>query len=171
MIEDKLLIYEKYKNDLLKLAVALANDTHAAEDVVQAVFVKLAQSAAKIRLNGSLKSYLAACVANDMRNRIRDRQRHETVGIDDSKVLLSPVKRPDQWAILSEELRLLSQALAQIPYEQREVITLHLQGEMTFRRIAQLQETSINTVQGRYRYGINKLRTLLNSEVQNETGR
>ena len=82
MIEDKLLIwrfkggrpdalrriYEKYKNDLLKLAVALANDPHLAEDVVQAVFVKLAQSEAKIRLNGSLKNYLAACVANDIRN-------------------------------------------------------------------------------------------------------
>ena len=180
MIEDKLLIwrfkgghpdalrriYEKYKNDLLKLAVALANDPHLAEDVVQAVFVKLAQSAAKIRLNGSLKSYLAVCVTNDIRNRIRDRQRHETVGIDDSEVLLSPAPGPDQWIILSEDLRRLSQALAKIPYEQREVITLHLQSDMTFRQIAQLQEASINTVLGRYRYGMNKLRTLLNSEVQ-----
>jgi len=180
MIEDKLLIwrfkggrpdalrriYEKYKNDLLKLAVALANDTHTAEDAVQAVFVKLAQSAAYIRLNGSLKSYLTTCVANDMRNRIRDRQRHEILGLDYSETLICPAPRPDQWIVLSEELRQLSQALVQIPYEQREVVILHLQGEMSFRRIAQLQDTSINTVQGRYRYGMTKLRTLLNSEVQ-----
>ena len=61
MIEDKLLIwrfkcgsagalcriYKKYKNNLLKLATALLNETTVAEDVVQDVFVSFAQSAEK----------------------------------------------------------------------------------------------------------------------------
>lgn len=179
MVEDRLLIwrfklgnrdalrrlYEKYKNDLLKLAVALTNDVNTAEDVVQDVFVSFAQSAAKIQMSGNLKKYLATCVANRIRNRKRDRQRHEASDIDDSDCVISDARRPEQWAILSEEMELLSNAMAQIPYEQREVIGLYMQGGMTFRQIAKVQNASINTIQGRYRYGLNKLRSILNSDV------
>ena len=180
MVEDRLLIwrfklgnrdalrriYEKYKNDLLKLAVALANDVNAAEDVVQDVFVSFAQSATKIQSRGNLKKYLATCVANRIRNRKRDLQRHETSGIDDSDCAICDRRSPEQWAILSEELELLSDAMAQIPYEQREVIGLYMQGGMTFRQIAKARNASINTIQGRYRYGMNKLRSILNGEAR-----
>jgi RNA polymerase sigma-70 factor (ECF subfamily) len=179
MVEDRLLIwkfklgnrdalrriYEKYKNVLLKLAVALTNDVNTAEDVVQDVFVSFAQSATKIQTSGNLKKYLATSVANRIRNLKRDQQRHEAIGIDDSDCVISDAKRPEQWAILSEEMELLSDAMAQIPYEQREVVGLYMQSGMTFRQIAKVQNASINTIQGRYRYGMNKLRSILNSEV------
>ena len=179
MVEDRLLIwrfkhgnrdalrriYEKYKNDLLKLAVSLTNDVNTSEDVVQDVFVSFAQSAARIQTSGNLKKYLATCVANRIRNRKRDRQKHEASGIEDSDCVIADAKRPEQWAMLSEEMVLLSNAMAQIPYEQREVIGLYMQSGMTFRQIAKIQNASINTIQGRYRYGMNKLRSILNSEV------
>ncbi len=69
-------------------------------------------------------------------------------------------------AIHDEELRRLADALATLPYEQREVVVLHLKGDLTFRAIAAVQGTSINTIQSRYRYGIDKLRSLLNGEVE-----
>ena len=56
--------------------------------------------------------------------------------------------------------------MARLPYEQREVIILHLMSDMRFRAIAETQSISISTVQSRYRYGLDKLRTLLNSEVK-----
>ena len=74
-------------------------------------------------------------------------------------------KRPDQWAVLTERLEHLSCAMACLPYEQREVITLRMEANMTLRQIAGVQKTSISTVNARYRYGIEKLRSLLNSEV------
>jgi RNA polymerase sigma-70 factor (ECF subfamily) len=179
MIEDKLLIwkfkcgskdalrriYEKYKNELLKLAVVLVNDVNAAEDAVQDVFVNFAQSAAEIRISGNLKKYLTVCVANRIRNRKRDQQRHRLASIEDADCAISDLKRPEQWAILSEQLKLLSSAMAQIPDEQREVIALYMQGNLTFRQIAGIQNVSVNTIQGRYRYGLDKLRSLLDSEV------
>lgn len=164
-------IYAKYKNDLLKLAVALLGDVNAAEDVVQDVFVTFAQSAERIRPAGSLKKYLLTCVANRIRNRKRDRQRHEASGLDEADNLASSFRRPEQWAVLSEELGQLSQAMAQIPYEQREVVALYIEGNITFRQIAKIQNVSINTVQGRYRYGIKRLRSMLNGELRHETDR
>ncbi|MHC4544806.1 MAG: sigma factor-like helix-turn-helix DNA-binding protein [Planctomycetota bacterium] len=59
----------------------------------------------------------------------------------------------------------LSNALAQLPYSQREAITLHLQAGMKFREIAEFQDVPTKTAQSRYRCGLDKLRSLLNSEV------
>jgi RNA polymerase sigma-70 factor (ECF subfamily) len=180
MIEDKLLIwkfkrgssdalsriYEKYKNNLLKIASGLSNDTAAADDIVHDCFVSLAQSPEKLRVNGNLKSYLATCVANRVRNANLARQRRETTGLNDADPAVSNSKRPEQWIITGERLRQLNDALAQIPYEQREVIILHLQAGMKFRAIAKSQNLSINTVQSRYRYGLDKLRSILDSEAE-----
>jgi RNA polymerase sigma factor (sigma-70 family) len=121
-------------------------------------------TAARIQTSGNLKKYLATCVANRIRNRKRDQQRHKASDIDDSDCVISDSKRPEQWAILSEELVLLSKAMAQIPYKQREVVGFYIQGGMTFSQIAKVRNVSINTVQGRYRYVMNKLRSILNSE-------
>ena len=184
MMEDRLLIwrfkrgsqdalrriYEKYRLDLLKLAISLAGEVHAAEDVVQDVFVSFAQAGSRIRPTGDLKKYLVTCVANRIRNRRRDQARHETTGLDEAEWVVCAAKRPEQWAILNEELRSLSEAMVQIPYEQREAVGLYMEGDLTFRQIAEIQNASINTVQGRYRYGMNRLRTLLNGELNHEAG-
>ena len=159
-------IYEKYKSSMLKLVVILLNDTAAAEDIVQDVFLNFARLSPTIKHLRNLKGYLTVAVVNQVRNHIRDCKRKKTTSLDDSEEVVSKLHRPEQWAILSEQLKLLSKAMAGIPYEQREVITLYMQGHTTFRQIAKIQSTSISTVQGRYRYGIDKLRKLLNHEVE-----
>jgi RNA polymerase sigma-70 factor (ECF subfamily) len=159
-------IYDKYHGHLLKLAIVLTGDTNTAEDVVQEVFIKFAQSAPRFGLSGSLKSYLMTSALNRVRNLRRDDRRHITHSLDQADHLPSTAKRPDQWAVMSEQLERLSYAMACLPYEQREVITLRMETNMTFRKIAGWQRTSISTVHGRYQYGIEKLRSLLNSEVR-----
>jgi len=180
MIEDKLLvwkfkngnndalcrIYEKYKDNLLRLATALSNETSAAEDIVHDVFVSFAQSAEKLKVSGNLKSYLATCVANRVRNWNRARQRQETAGLNEAQSAASNSNRPEQWIVENEQLRQLNNALAQLPYEQREAISLHLQGGMKFREIAKSQDVSTSTIQSRYRYGLDRLRSLLDNEAK-----
>ena len=56
-------------------------------------------------------------------------------------------------------------ALARLPRDQREVIVLKIWHAYTFEAIGQLLEVSPNTVAGRYRYGLEKLRACLNGEV------
>jgi RNA polymerase sigma-70 factor (ECF subfamily) len=159
-------IYDKYKIELLKLAVVLIGDVNMAEDIVHDVFVKFAQSADRIKLTGSLKNYLITSVINRVRNYLRDSNRHRETNLEGTNLLSSSERGPHQWAVLSERLKLLGNALCELPYEQREVISLRMEMDMKFRRIAALQNASVNTVKGRYRYGITKLRSLLNSEVE-----
>jgi len=158
-------VYEKYREDLLRLATALLNNPATAEDVVQDVFVRFAGSARVFRLTGSLKGYLATCVANTARNVLKAGRRRQTDPLDESLGLVADGDGPPDGLICSERFRLVSQALEQLPPEQREAVTLHLYGEMSFREIAGWQKMSIKTIQSRYHYGLAKLRSLLNGEV------
>ena len=180
MIEDKLLIlkfkqgrhealrqiYDKYKVELLRLAVVLTGDVNTAEDMVHDVFVKFARCADRLKLTGNLKNYLLTSVINRVRNHLRDSNRHRETVLDGAERLASSARGPRQWAVLGEQLTLLSKALQELPYEQREVICLRMEMDMTFRQIAMRQNASVNTVKGRYRYGITRLRSLLNGEVE-----
>ena len=176
MIEDELLkwkfklgsrealsrIYQKYVHSLLSLAMGLLNDPHEAEDVVQDVFVSFAKSAGSFGLKGSLKAYLAKSVVNRARDRLRcgrasQRRIHKYAAVSPGEA--------DQSLVYGERCERLSRALAELPYEQREAVLLKVKQDMTLKEIAKLQGVSVSTAHGRYRYGLEKLRALLDSEV------
>ena len=158
------LVYEKYKQELLALAQSLLNNCAAAEDVVHDVFMAFLQLK-HFGLTGSLKGYLATCVANAARNLLRADARHGQEPLDEAQAVESTAAGPDCEAICAEEGRLVNRALGELPYEQREVVLLHLRGGMKFAEIARSQNVSVNTALGRYRYGLEKLRTKLNGEI------
>jgi len=178
MLEDRLLIrrlkrgdekapcriYEKYKDYLLSLSVALLNDVSEAEDIVHSVFVRFAESIDDFELTGSLKSYLAVCVANRARNVIKAKH-HQSIPMDETADIVSNVPGPAQLAMHREELQRLAEKMQLLPYEQREALVLHLKGGLKFKAIAAVQDVSINTVRSRYRYGLEKLRSLFNEEL------
>ena len=159
-------IYEKYRDDLVRIAAGLSNNTGTAEDVVQDVFLMLVHSAGSCEIRKSLKGYLTSCVANKIRNLNRTKRMQEPVRLDDVEPAVSNSKAPDQCVVCDEEFQHLYKAMAQLPYEQKEAVILHIQGKMKFREIAKLQDTSIKTALSRYSYGLNKLRSILNSEVE-----
>jgi RNA polymerase sigma-70 factor (ECF subfamily) len=162
-------IYEQHKQELVALAAALLKNTPAAEDVVHDVFLSFLRLR-RFRLTGSLKGYLATCVANGARNILRADGRRRQDPLE-----TAPMESGDPWpdgeAMFGEECRLLARAVGELPYEQREVVLLHHQGGLKFIEIAALQHASINTVLGRYRYGLEKLKTRMNTEVSHATER
>lgn len=159
-------IYEKYRDELVRIAAGLLNDVSAAEDVVQDVFLMLVHSADKYEIRKSLKGYLTSCVANKVRNLNRGKRTQEPVSLDEVKPGVSDCKAPDQCVVCDKEFQHLYKAMTQLPYEQKEAVILHIQGRMKFKEIAKLQGTSIKTTLSRYSYGLNKLRSILNSEVE-----
>jgi RNA polymerase sigma-70 factor (ECF subfamily) len=156
-------IYEKYRKDLLILALALLNDKAGAEDIVHDVFVGFVESLPRFRLTGSLKAYLMTCTANRARNHNRAKQR-----LDSPQGAVFE-EQPVERLVCNERLQSLAAALEQLPYEQREILLLHSYGGLTLRAIAKTFGLPANTVMSRYRYGLDKLRHLLNGECGHET--
>jgi RNA polymerase sigma-70 factor (ECF subfamily) len=163
-------IYNRYESDLLTLATSLLGRTGYAEDVLQDVFVEFIESIDTFELTGSLKGYLAKCVANRARDYLRKNSgRRADDGrqpSDDRCPSRGLAPSPVETAIVEEQRQRLVPALAELPYEQREAVLLHLQGGLKFREIASVQEVAAKTAESRYRYGIERLRSILNGQVE-----
>ena len=175
MLEDKLLIwklrrgnrnalcriYEKYKDDLLRIAAGLLKEGSEAEDAVHDVFTSFVGASNNFTLTGSLRGYLTTCVANKARNLNRTKSRQRKVSLDEIEPTVSNLKRPDQWIIYDEEFQRLHNAMAQLPHEQREAVVLHIQGAMKFKEIAELMNEPLNTVLSHMNYASKKIKIIL----------
>lgn len=155
-------LYEKYKDCLVTLAGALLMDRSGAQDVVHDVFCNFMQQMTHFRLTGSLKAYLSTCVANHARN-CNSAWRHRPGGPSDdsSQENDGPFKN----VLLDEQAQQIAEALDKLPNDQREVVALRVYADQRFPEIARHQGVSVNTVEGRFRYAMAKLRKSLNKEV------
>ena len=179
MLEDKLLIwklkhgnrdalgvlYEKYKDSLRTLAGSMLGDAQAGEDMLHDVFVTFAENASGLAIRTSLKHYLTTCVINRVRDEFR-RKGPQTIELDKVGPISSDSNCPQRQVEIDERSQVVTKALGTIPFEQREVIVLHLKGGLKFREIAKVQQTSVSTVHGRYRYGLKKLSAILDGELE-----
>ena len=156
------ILYVEHKDFLLALANALLHDRPLAEDVLHDVFVNFTRNIGDFKLTGSLKAYLSACAANQARTLLRRRKiRAATDFTTEPQAEEMPCPVESQ-----ETANQIRTHLAALPDDQREAVLLRIKAELPFKEIARIQEVSISTVQGRYRYGIDKLRSLLNGELQ-----
>lgn len=158
-------IYEKYENYLFTIALNLLRNPAAAEDTIQEVFMKFIKEIDNFKLRKNLKSYLATCTANKARDHLRKLKQHQSTNIYEN-TKATKAESPAKLVIQTETLKKLAGALASLPYEQREAVTLRQTADMKFKAIAAIQNVSTKTVISRYRYGIRKLRSILNGEVQ-----
>ena len=157
-------IYEKYKQDMLSLAIGMLVNRHVAEDIVHDIFSRLL-TLRKLPLTTRLKIYLTSSTLNGVRNYNKTYHRRHThcQALHTSKTRTN--SEPFEVVSLDEQCQHLEKALCQLSDDQREVILLRQVNQLKFKDIATMQKTSIHTVQGRYRYGLDKLRSLLNGEV------
>jgi RNA polymerase sigma-70 factor, ECF subfamily len=139
-------LYERHGRGLLAYACSFVSSFASAEDVLHHVFARLLRG--DIEITGTAVRYLYRAVRNAALNDIRNRQRE--VDLDD--VWLEGPTGTEQAALE------LQSALRELPEEQREVILLHVWGQMSFNEAAAALGISANTVASRYRYGLSKLR-------------
>jgi len=142
-------LYRQHGAALLLFASAISGDRGRAQDALHQVFLKVIE-------NGSLgqaidkKSYLFACVRNAVLNDAKLQDRSMPLDVDSA--WFSP---PDRDYAGERNLR---RALGDLPNDQREVIVLHVWGDLTFSEIGELLGVSSNTAASRYRYALAKLR-------------
>ncbi len=146
--EDVQELYRQHGPALLAYGTSLLGDFAAAEDVLHQIFLKLLTMKA---LPEGPRLYLFKAVRNRCLNVMRGRQRLTSL---DQEWLIKP-------AGMMEAGLEVEKAIAELPPEQREVLVMRIWGEMTLAEIAAVLEIPANTVASRYRYALEKLRTLL----------
>jgi RNA polymerase sigma factor (sigma-70 family) len=151
-------IYGQYQAPLKALAVRYCQDIHAAEDILQDVFVSLMVQMPKLTLRTSLQAYLKTCVLNRVRDQFRKKARRQHVLPENKQGVAQsdPVKQ----AVLKEQITQLQQSLVALPRDQRDVLMWRVYEGHSFMRISQIQASRCSTVRARYRYGRTKLALL-----------
>ena len=147
-------LYDTYGASLYRYAAVLLADATAAEDVVQQVFTSILRQGPRLDEEAH---YLRRAVRNECYSHLRRRRKHGEVGHEHA--LIEPVVD----SASAEDRIALERAIRELPPEQREVIYLHVFEGLTFQEVATSLDASINTVAARYRYALERLRTILTS--------
>ena len=151
------LMWDRYANDLFAYLLVVLCSRHDAEDVLQTVFVKIAQKRHRLAKARRLDAYVFRIARNEVSSFISRRKRGRKVeGLDKSWLIV-----PEGHQELNDLAEELQAVLARLPQQQREVIVMKIYRQKTFLEIAGILGLSQNTVASRYRYGMEKLRTLL----------
>lgn len=143
------LLYRLHGAALLLFASAITGERSRAQDAVHQVFLKLMANGNLARAQDK-KAYLFACIRNAVLNERKFQDRHEPLEFDSA--WFSP---PDRDIAGERNLR---RALATLPKDQREIVVLHIWGDLTFSQVADLLSINANTAASRYRYALGKLR-------------
>jgi RNA polymerase sigma-70 factor (ECF subfamily) len=146
-------LYDRLGRSMVRVARMMLRSSADAEDAAHDVFVELARRRDRLELVRDLDAYVFAMLRHAVVRRIereRNEQRH---------VRQLPVAAPEEPA--ESHANDLDIALKKLPAEQREVIALKIDGGLTFAQIAEVLDVSANTAASRYRYGLEKLRQML----------
>jgi RNA polymerase sigma-70 factor, ECF subfamily len=145
-IED---LYRRHGAALLLFARAICGEQGRAQDAVHRVFLKFIEDGS-LRRAVDKKAYLFASVRNAVLNENKVQLRNAPLEADST--WFSP---PDRDCAGEANLR---RAIEALPDDQRQVVVLHVWGELTFSEIADLLAISANTAASRYRYALTKMR-------------
>ena len=159
-------LFRRYRAVAYRVAYRLLGREADALDAVQDGFVKVFTNLDRFRGHSSFKTWLLRIVSNAALDLGRQRQRD---GWNDRRQGIAtpdqagPDHRPppDAAAERADLRRVIDAALARLPAAQRQTFVLHVDGEMSYREVADALGISIGTVMSRLFYARQKLKTLL----------
>ena len=153
-------LYDDHAQALFAFLLNLTRNEMDAKDLLQDLFAKLAKQPALLDGARDERAFLVRLVHNlaiDLMRRRRTRQKNYERLAGERGSLFAPTADPDERAFRAA----LTEALGELPIEQRAVVHLRLWEGLTFEAIAEALDLSPNTAASRYRYGLDKLRERL----------
>jgi RNA polymerase sigma-70 factor, ECF subfamily len=154
------LIYDRFCQRLYRTSLALCSSAADAEDAVHDTFAGLWASRTRIGRLDDLTAYLFASLRHAA-SRQRNRNKRQTSVLEGLREWMERKAVPTSQRTTTSDLEELLRGL---PLQQREVIVMKIYGGLTFAETARALNVSANTAASRYRYGLEKLRLMLERE-------
>lgn len=150
-------MWKEYGQMLFGMMLSMLCSHHDAEEVLQDVFVKIARNRDEVAGAQNMSGYIYAIARNEALSFMKKRKKMPEP-TDPAQLWLVPA---DEKESPGDESIHCAGLLAEIPEDQRTVIVMKVYQNMTFDDIACAMGISLNTAASRYRYGMEKLKTLL----------
>ncbi|MBP7147134.1 MAG: RNA polymerase sigma factor [Acidobacteria bacterium] len=150
-------LYDACAAELYGLALWNTGSVPAAEDVVQDVFVRLADRPDALASVESPRAYLLAITYRAAIDRHRARTRRPEQPLDEALLVPVAALAPERGA----DARHVTAALRALPSRQRAALYLHFYAELSYTEIARVTKVPTFTAASRCREGLRALRRLL----------
>ena len=149
-------LYDAHAASLFRHGLALTRSRSDAEDLVQAVFLKVATTGAPLLAVRHPANYLHRILRAAW---IDDRRRPATHWEEQADPESNP-PTSDYYAATEDAID-VSRMLVQLPVVQREIVMLHLIEGFSFREAGRITGASIFTAASRYRVALERLREMM----------
>lgn len=179
------LLFHRHREAAFRVAYRLLGKEADALDAVQEGFIKVLTHLAGFERRCSFKTWLLRIVSNAALDLGRQRRRREVVSLsggggssgggraggrhrsvrDEDLDPRTPGDAASEAVDHADLREQLDRALAELPEAQRRTFVLHVDGELSYREIAEALQISMGTVMSRLFYARQKLKALLGSRL------
>lgn len=167
------LLVERHQERVFGFLMGMVRDRDAANDLFQETFLRVIRAMREERGSYSRQGRWLAWVMRIARNAALDhlRKRKKWRDVDGDGEMSFWDRLPDNGRAVDDRLdhkaavRMLESCIEELPPEQREVVLLRHETDLTFKEIAELTDVSINTALGRMRYALINLRKMMDARM------
>jgi RNA polymerase sigma-70 factor (ECF subfamily) len=158
-------LYARHRKRLFGFLLRQLRDTALAEEIFQDVWQRVISARAGWQPDAAFSTWLFRIAHNRLNDHWRA-ARHRPAAPADAELRLAALEdgqTPEAELSEFEQRRRIQRAMEELPLEQREVLQLRLDQELSLEEIGQITGVGRETVKSRLRYAMDKLRAGLNA--------
>ena len=128
-------IYRRYFDAVYRYALSLTQDAHRAEEICQETFFKALGSLDRFRGDSSIRTWLFSIVRNVF---LSEQRKRPSLPLEEILEQPDDGAGPEELALRQDQARRLHQRLHQLPEPYKEVFSLRVFAQLSFRQIGEL---------------------------------
>ncbi len=162
-------LYDRHEQSVLRFLFSLGESREYAEDVLQSVWIKIMERAGHYEARGRFRPWLfrlAWTTRADLRKQAWERKRVREKEEDAGWNAVSNEPSPREKLMENERRSIVDDALMELPDAMRETLLLRIDGDLSFREIAETMGCPLGTALWRANEGEKRLRTIVGARVE-----
>ncbi|HEY9166287.1 MAG TPA: sigma-70 family RNA polymerase sigma factor [Candidatus Kryptonia bacterium] len=160
-------LVNRYERKVFFVVKRMLNDDDEASDATQEVFIKLHDSLKKFRGEANLYTYVYRIATNVAISYLRKRKVRAVVRLDEViSNMLAGGKEPERDADREELKKLVADAVASLPVQQKQVFILRFYEELSYEEIARVMHRSMGAMKANYFHAMKKIGEYLKNAMR-----
>ena len=155
------LLINSWNKRIYNYALRYLSDHDEASEVAQQVFIKAWKNISRLKNEEQFRSWLYVIAGNTCRDAGRARKRNPVVPLEADSLSIeadASYMHPAKALDVRETGKLLKEAMAKLPDEQKEVLIMKEYEGLKFTEIAVILDEPVNTVKSRLYYALKNMR-------------
>lgn len=139
----------RHRDTVVRTARHILGDAELAEDVAQDAFIRLQAALPGFRGDAELGTWLYRVTLNRCRDHLRSRRLSRLDDVDEASLGADPGEDPVERLHATRRAELVRAAIARLPEEQKEAVSLRYLSDLSYAEIARRTRTPLGTVASR----------------------